>query len=958
MGKRIDLQGQWKFKLDEKKVGIENNFFSTEMQDEIILPTTTAVAKKGKYNEKREIAHLTEEYPFEGYAWYSREIELPGDIIQSLKDKRVILYLERTRGTQVWIDNQYVGKHLSFCAPHIYNLTPYIKNKKHKLTIMVSNVDYPTSGGHMTSPDTQTNWNGILGELSLRIYDKVQIQEVQLYPSVKEKLVKAKIKLDNFADLSQVKCDLQVVYKGNQLKQDIDARVIAKQNHHIENVNLNPEINELELTYPMNGDLKLWDEYNTNLYDFNISVSDENNVIEEKSISFGFRDFVAGKTHFIVNDNKTFLRGKHEGMIFPLTGHAPMDKEGWLHVFKIAKDYGINHYRFHTCCPPKAAFEAADEIGIYMQPEIPFWGTILASNEEGYNAQMQEFLVKEGEYILQEFGNHPSFVMMSMGNELWGNKEAIREMVVHYKHLDKRHLYTQGSNNFQFYPTDEPEDDFFSGVRFSKERLFRGSYAMCDAPQGHIQVMQPNTTYNYDAMIRPDNKVVENGENGKKMIEIQYGTGVKLVEASASSEMIPDIPVVSHEIGQYATYPNFKEIDKYTGVLKARNFEVFRERLAEKGLLEQADDFFKASGKLSAQCYKMELETAFRSEELAGFQLLDLQDFSGQGTALVGMLDAFMESKGIVTDKEWRSFCSGAVLLLEIPSFVMQTGQKLEGQVQLSYYRELPLGQSKMKIQLLNHQEQAIYIEEKEIESIEGRGLFTLASLSLDLPEVEIPTKVSVKLEIMGTDIYNQYQLWLYPNKVLEQEINDIVITSDIEMAIRGLEQHQKVLFLPKLEENPNAIKGTYCTDFWCYPMFKSISESMNREVPIGTMGLLIQNQHEALKEFACEYYTTPQWWDIVEHSAATILDDTDIKPIVQVIDNFERNHRLGIIFEATVDDGKLLVCTAQIKESSRIESKWLYSSLLKYMSSSYFAPKQKLTIDKLKKMFTIKEIY
>ena len=106
--------------------------------------------------------------------------------------------------------------------------------------------------------------------------------------------------------------------------------------------------------------------------------------------------------------------------------------------------------------------------------------------------------------------------------------------------------------------------------------------------------------------------------------------------------MIPHIPVVSHEIGQYEVYPNFHEIEKYTGVLKARNFEVFRDRLKETGMLDWADDFFYTSGKLSVQCYKEELEAAARTKRLAGYQILDIQDFSGQGTALVGILDALI----------------------------------------------------------------------------------------------------------------------------------------------------------------------------------------------------------------------------------------------------------------------------------------------------------------------------
>ena len=161
-----------------------------------------------------------------------------------------------------------------------------------------------------------------------------------------------------------------------------------------------------------------------------------------------------------------------------------------------------------------------------------------------------------------------------------------------------------------------PEEDFFVGVRLSKNRLFRGSYGMCDAPLGHIQSAEPSTRKNYDEAILPSKAAADSGDEAAE-IEIQYGTGVKKVKAAENTEVLmPEIPVVSHEIGQYCVFPNFHEIDKYTGVLKARNFEVFRDRLEEKGMLDQADDFFYNSGKLAVQCYKEELEAAARTKIL------------------------------------------------------------------------------------------------------------------------------------------------------------------------------------------------------------------------------------------------------------------------------------------------------------------------------------------------------
>lgn len=270
-------------------------------------------------------------------------------------------------------------------------------------------------------------------------------------------------------------------------------------------------------------------------------------------------------------------------MIFPKTAFAPTDLEEWLRVMKISKSYGMNHYRYHTCCPPEAAFIAADMLGIYMEPQLPFWGTITEEGEENHNQEEQDFLVEEGFNMLKFFGNHPSYCMMSMGNELWGSKKILNDIIGGYKKFDSRHLYTQGSNNFQWFPNVIENDDFFVGVRLANDRLIRGSYAMCDAPLGHIQTDKPAANHDYDSIIRPKKQASSTEISEDGTVQIQYGTTMKTVKASeADADFIPEVPIVTHEIGQYETYPNFKEIEKYTGSLKARNFEVFRERLEKR----------------------------------------------------------------------------------------------------------------------------------------------------------------------------------------------------------------------------------------------------------------------------------------------------------------------------------------------------------------------------------------
>lgn len=953
MKKTLDLHGSWKFELDQNKTGIENAFFQKEFSDTILLPGTTSLAQKGTYSDKKETGFLTDPYLFEGYAWYSREISLTEEDLTS----PVFLYLERTRMTKVWIDDTLVGSFDSLNTPHEYHLTPYIKKKDFRITILVSNVDYPTKGGHLTSPDTQTNWNGIIGEIAIHIYDAVYISHIKTIPDTENKAVTLELSTVNTTG-SAVSLPVTVSASLTDINGDTGRQTIPADF----TIDFPQGEAKSTITYSLGDDAVLWSEYSPVIYQLTAAV----NHSEEKTVTtFGLRKFSANETEFLINGTPTFLRGKHDGLIFPLTAAVPTTVEEWLRVMKISKSYGINHYRFHTCCPPDAAFAAADLLGIYMEPQLPFWGTMTAPGEEGHNEEEQSYLIQEGYRMMDTFGNHASYCMMSLGNELWGSKERISQILAGYKEVDTRHLYTQGSNNFQHTPVILPEEDFFVGVRFSKNRLFRGSYGMCDAPLGHVQTDEPSTMKNYDDVIQPaDNG--DNGTDGAEEIEIQYGTGVKKVKAAETDGvLIPHIPVVSHEIGQYCVYPNFHEIEKYTGVLKARNFEVFRDRLEEKGMLDLADDLFYNSGKLSVQCYKEELEAAARTSLLAGYQILDIQDFSGQGTALVGILDAFMDSKGLVTTEEWSGFCSDGILLAQFEKYVWTAGEDFTAAMAIRYYNPASLADKSLHY--------AMTIEDKTV--AEGDlpfaediiGLKQLGNITFSLPAVSQPTSCRLTLTAPGTPMKNQYELYLYPvvsdcidltqTTTIGSGEHLVHLTTEFTQAKDLLAQGQKVLYLPT--EVADSLEGFYCTDFWCYPMFRDICEWMKKPVAVGTMGLLIQNEHPALKNFPSHTYATPQWYQLVSHSDCAILDETTEKayrPIVQMMDNFERNHKLGILFEGQAGNGKLMVCTSRLSEiSDRIEVKQFTKSLLEYLTSDDFAPKQTLDMELLANTFVQK---
>lgn len=872
-----DISGEWSVFLDETK----GETFPAAFPDKITLPNTTSAAQLGQRSTEKSYGCLTDLYRFEGYAWFTRIIT----VTREMAEQNLMLVLERTRKTAVFVDGEKIGEYCSLCAPHRYFLSG-ISEGEHTLTVRVDNTDYPTRGGHLTSPDTQTNWNGITGEIALMSF-KTYPEYVKIVP--------------NFADNS-------VTVISGLLGEKTGMARIRVCDDKTEYGSADADLSDtLECTVKLSDNVPRWSEFSPALLNLEIAIGEDIHTVK-----FGFRELRADGMKLRINGDETFLRGKHDGLVFPKTGYAPTDVGAWLDVFKTALDYGINHYRFHTCCPPDAAFAAADMLGIYLQPELPFWGTIPDAPDAEF-----EFLREEGFRILKEFGHHPSFAMMSLGNELWGSHELLNGLLGEYKSAFPDKLYVQGSNNFQFVPCVLENDDFFSGVRLSThDRLLRGSCATCDAPLGHIQINRPNSDHSYDRVIDPEIMTADGDGNGGEIM-IQYGTEMKRVKFEAWELLIPEVPLISHEVGQYVIYPDYREIERYTGSLRHDTYDGYRSTAEKKGLLPYAEDFFRASGTLAVDCYRREIETALRSEKMSGFQLLDIQDFPGQGTATVGILNAFMESKGLVEPAEWRRFCSSTVLLAELEKFVFTGGEEIRcGLLVSNTAPNVDIREIEWKV---TADGKALAGGTSAVDKSGGR-----ISRAADIEfRVNCTEPTAAVLELRSGRFSNSYKLYVYP------EIDVTITENEIKYGGRTLpivhdKPQENALCIPYPGEDD--LKGEYCTDFWCYGMFRSISESMGRPVPTGTLGLLIDTKSRLLSGFPCDSYTTPIWFDIVTHSFSAKLDGSDIVPEVAVIDNPQRAERLGLLYR---NGG--VVCTSRLWEiADNIEVKHFAASLVK----------------------------
>lgn len=851
---KIDLSGQWQVKLDAEKQETMPQAYPETM----MLPGTTSAAGLGMPNPAKETGCLTDAYRFEGAAWFMRTFTA-GD----WTGEQTMLTLERTRKTTVYLDGRPIGHQESLCTPHRYFLPP-VHAGEHTLVIRVDNTDYPTRGGHLTSPDTQSNWNGITGEISLTVAHTL-LTDLTVRPDLRRGCLRVHGHIIGAPD-------------------GVAGIVLPGQMEHL----LPYRRGVLDGECPLKGNEAFWDEAHPEIH--TISIDLDGDVYET---TFGLRDVRTLGRRLLINGRETFLRGKVDNLLYPKTGYTPTDVASWMTILGIAKEYGINHYRYHTACPPDAAFTAADLLGVYMAPELPFWGTVAEEGEEGYDERERDFLFQEGFRILREYGHHPSFLWLSLGNELWGSKDVLNRMMRAYREADDTKLYSSGANNYQFVPDVLDEENVFVGVRLGRERLIRGSYAMCDAPQGIVQTTAPESVSNYDASIVPET-LGQSGEAGK--VQIQYGTGVKEVDAQSADALIPDVPVISHEVGQYVFYPDFSEISHYTGPLKPRNIEAMRENLERAGLYGEHEAFFRQTGHLAVECYKREIETLLRSREVSGFQLLDLQDYTGQGTALVGVLNAMMENKGLISAEEWREFCAGTVVLGEFASFTGMMGEDIRFDVQISECD--PEKQHTCIRCTLMDGERELYACDVTPGARQGRltdavSVTFPAECYRDAMQERI-TGLTVALTLEdGTR--NHYPIWLVP-------------PIDIRITREGIEKDGRMVAFVSAEEKadgaaivvPSAeghLPAEYCTDFWCYPMFRSISENMGKPVPVGTMGLSIDTASPLLKRFAQEDYTTPVWYAILQTAHVQRLP-ADIHPAVQMIDNTERCARLGILYQ------------------------------------------------------------
>ncbi len=531
--------------------------------------------------------------------------------------------------------------------------------------------------------------------------------------------------------------------------------------------------------------------------------------------------------------------------------------------------------------------------------------------------------------MLKAYANHPSFVMFSHGNEIWGGHDRVEKNIMAFKESENRLLFTMGSNNNIGYVPPRPCSDYFVGARtpYAYDTVLthaRLTHSFADSKDGGLlNTRTPSTEINFEPVV---------------------------------SQM--QIPIIGHETGQYQVFPDYSEIDKYTGVLRAWNLEIFRDRLVKAGMMDQNTAFQKASGAWSALCYKAEMEAAIRTRGFAGFQLLDLQDFPGQGTALVGILDAFMDDKNVIARDAWLQSCNDVVLLLEFPKYCWTSQEKFRGRAVIANYSNQPI------------RNDLVWEFKTQDNAVICQGIFSNVSVNMgdiksageievDLSSFSKASKISVMLSLPGKIYSNQYPVWIFDATDRVVIPDDLIISEVIdEDMLHKLQEGARVLLFPSSEHlKDKCIPGLFPPEFWNYGMFKGISERNKKPVSPGTMGILTDPEHPLFNSFPTDFHTNWQWFSIIKAGCSYILDNTPLgyRPVVQVIDNLERNHKLGLIFEFTYGKGKILVCMSPLRQLiDKPEATQLFRSIIKYLQSDDFNPVQEISQHDLKNFLVL----
>ena len=952
---RILLNGKWHVVLEDGTTGQmdlpgtldENGIGHRDVGANQWHPDAVLGNAAGEIDKDAPIAtRFTRRHTYEGEAKISRKITVP-----DYGTDRLFVLVERARALRLLVDGEVcrVFRQGTLSTPYIFELTGAAPGE-HEFTFLSDN-SYPGMPkaaicySSAATDETQTNWNGILGECSMYTRPQNFIDSLRVYPRAVKKEEKNKAGgyvLDVCVELApgakKVYKDAKIVLQSEALAagelEDTQTltEIISCSGEGLTEAGTDKEENPktMEIWFrdlPLRENVKLWDEDEGNLYEMAVTLDngmpaeDKGGSTAECRTRFGIRSFGDnGSGRLALNGRAIFLRGEANCAEYPETGHPPMTIPEWKEMLLKYRSYGINCVRFHSHCEPEAAFAAADELGMLLQPELSHWDPKDAfGTEESYRYYRAELAG-----LLKTYANHPSFVMLTLGNELQAQdegRERMRELVRTAKRMDPTRLYANGSNAFYGEEGCDPESDFYTS-QSCKDVVIRGTFS---GMRGYLNENYPSADRTYD-------------------------------EAMAEIRKEYQKPVFSFEVGQFEVLPDFEELESFHGISDPVNLKLIKKRVEERGLLPTWKKYVEATGELSRLAYREEIEAAMRTRELSGISLLGLQDFPGQGTALVGMMNSHLEPKpyDFARPERFREFFQECRILVKLPHYTYEAGERLIAEVVAANFGKgniegvfcWTLAEKKSVSENGNCEPAEIKSkntviatgEDTEITICRPGSYTEVGSLDIPLDFVEKNTALTLKVRI--GDCISAYPIWVYrkttpvcPENVYETRAFDVK-TREI------LQNGGRVYLSPDADKEslPNSIKTQFTTDFW------SVGTFADQE---GGMGQLIDTEHPIFKEFPTDFHTDWQWWIMASKRAVILLHP--MKTIITEMDSYAFLRPMAQMIEFRCLKGKVLLSTMELHKSQQYpEARALQASIYTYLSGENFEPAEEITEEEL----------
>ena len=711
----VDLSGRWRVTAG----GIDSK---------VELPGTLAASKLGKRWTERDFKTtmdlpqseaLVQEWQFVGKAAWTRTVELSAEDCAAPQE----LFFERVMWTSAafW-DGQPLGTRDSLATPHVYSL-PNLTPGRHELRLEIDNGNrYNFSRqSHAYGPNMQAVWNGVLGKLELRRAHPLRAARVFADAD-------GKLSVETTAEVTAV---------------DVEGLAVAGWKQDGKHIAIC--LGEKPIA---------WSEFHPKLYTVRLTARDG----FVHSVRFGFRTYGTNGRHITQNGNDIFTRGNVENANFAKDGTPWMTKAEWAAMLKTLRDEdGVNTIRFHTWCPPAAAFEAADELGVMLQPEAGIWTDKWMSegDEIGNGKPVDDFVRRELKAIVDAYGNSPSFLSLSIGNEL-GNSNFTKmgEMIAGLRAYDPRALYYASSAREL-----SGADDFLLshkvGDDLAREKLL------------------PRTDWDYE-------------------------------EIYAASK----VPTVAHEIGQWPVYPIWDDLLKpFTGTMRPWNLSRHRDTAAKKNALRFQGEYHAASAKLKRLLYKEEVESFLRTPSCAGLQLLNVQDYTGQAEALVGWRDPFYRLKrGFGSLPSFSTVWGPISYLARFPKFTYVAGETFRAELHIRNLTAKALSAGMEFTWSFGGKVRRVALPTEVAPGEIGK----VTTVEIALTDAMTREKQTL---VFGA---NRWNFWVYPQEVKRSFPKGVFVTKDPAAMKTALANGRVVLYLgPSWKSAKGRFKPVYWSARW-----------------------------------------------------------------------------------------------------------------------------------------------